>query len=381
MCKWEEYNAEVIKLYHWLHQHPELSMEETETSRFILKYLKDLAVPCRMAGETGVIGTLMVNPSYPTLAVRAEIDGLPIQEETKLSYASIYPGKMHGCGHDANTAVVLCLAKVLTQHREQLKYNIRFLFEPGEETGQGARHMIAHGGLENPKVDEILIFHFGNQDTRRMEIQKSITTAAVGKITLRIKGKSSHWFQPEKGIDALYAAARLSVEIHHLNEMLYTEHPFVLGFGLMQAGTAGNIVADSGCLKGSIRAFTMKDFRYIWEKLEETIGKIEKETGARIEVEPGRMIPPIINDSKLVERGTAIGKELMKDRFLLGEQPFLVGDNAAFYMEQIPGMRTVFLAGKQNGENYPVHNPKFDIDETVLSDALKFLYKMSTTGR
>lgn len=377
--KWEKYEDEVRSLRHWFHQHPELSMEETKTSKFIFDYLKKLDIPCYMAGNTGVIGTLTVNTSYKTIAVRAEIDALPIQEETNLDYASVYPGKMHACGHDANTAVVLCLAGILAEHKNELKYNVRFLFEPGEETGEGAKHLILHGGLEEPKVDEILIFHFGNQETRHMEIQKSITTAAVGGITLHVRGKASHWFQPEEGVDAMYAASRLVIRIKHLNETLKTDYPFVLGFGLMHCGTVGNIVADTAFLNGSLRAFTMKDFNFVWKELEKAIRQTELETGAEIELEPGRRIPPIINDAGLVSRGTVIGKELMGEQFLTGEKPFLVGDNAAFYMEQVPGMRTVFLAGKSGEENYPVHNPKFDIDESVMTDVLKFLYKMLTT--
>lgn len=353
-------------------------MEERLTTQFIYDYLNALEIPCYKTGDTGVIATLMLNPAYKTIAIRSEIDGLPIQEATGLPFSSLYPGKMHACGHDAITAVTLCLAKVLAEHKEVLACNVRFLFEPGEETGQGAKHLIAHGALENPKVDAILVFHFGNQEIRHMEIQKSITTAAVGGITLHVTGKSSHWFQPQDGIDALYAASRLAVEIHRINDTLKTQHPFVLGFGTMEAGTAGNIVADTAQLYGSLRAFTMEDFHYVWHQLEQVMRQVEQETGASICLEPGRMIPPMINDASLVKQGSRIGKELMQDHFSLGEEPFLVGDNAAFYLEYVPGMRTVFLGGKKQGSNEPVHNPAFDLDEQILLDALEFFYQMVT---
>lgn len=376
VCK--AYEKELLRLRHWLHQHPELSMEEHLTTQFIYDYLNALEIPCYKTGDTGVVATLMLNPAYKTIAIRSEIDGLPIQEATGLPFSSLYPGKMHACGHDAITAVTLCLAKVLAEHKEVLACNVRFLFEPGEETGQGTKHMLAHGALENPKVDALLIFHFGNQEIRHMEIQKSITTAAVGGITLHVTGKSSHWFQPQEGVDALYAASRLAVEIHRLNDTLKTQHPFILGFGTMKAGTAGNIVADTAQLYGSLRAFTMEDFHYVWNQLEQVMRQVEQETGASLCLEPGRMIPPMINDASLVKQGSRIGKELMQDHFSLGEEPFLVGDNAAFYLEQVPGMRTVFLAGKSHGPNEPVHNPAFDLDEQVLLDALEFFYQMVT---
>lgn len=374
----EDYFQEVRRLRRWFHEHAELSMEERETSRFIYEYLKNLGIPCERTGETGVIGTLMADPGLPTVAVRAEIDALPICEDTGLSFSSVHQGVMHACGHDAIAAVVLCLAKASAENRDRLRYNVRFLFEPGEEVGQGARYMIRHGGLENPAVDQIWIFHFANQETRGMEIQRSITTAAVGGMTIRVRGKSSHWFQWPEGRDALYAAARTAVEIRNLNQSIKTEHPFVLGFGLLQAGTAGNIVADQAVLNGSLRAFTKEDFRLVWEKLEETLENVAEETGTEITLEQGRMIPPMINAPELVEKGAAIGRELMGSRFSLGEKPFLVGDNAAYYTEFIPGMRTVFLAGKEGEEAYPVHHGKFDIDEAVLEDAFLFFCKMLT---
>lgn len=377
VCK--PYYPRLFAHYRWLHQHPELSMEETMTSAYISRVLKEKHILCRPAGETGVIGTLMADHSCKTLAVRSEIDGLPIQEDTGLPYASLYPGKMHACGHDAITAVTLCLAEILSENREKLKYNVRFLFEPGEETGQGAKHMMLHKGLENPKVDGLLIFHFGNQETRHMEIQKSITTAAVEGITLCVKGKSCHWFCHEEGIDALYAASRLAVEIQKLNRVLKTEFPFVLGFGQLLAGNAGNIVADTAELYGSLRAFTKADMAYVKKELEKVIAAVEKETGAVITLVPGRSIPPMINDEGLVKKGTAIGRQLMKENFSVGEKPFLVGDNAAFYTERVPGMRAVFLAGREQEENYPVHNPGFAIDQQVMTDALEFLYAMFTT--
>lgn len=374
----QEYYGELREFRHWLHRHPELSMEEEETSCFLLEHLQKWGIPCRRTGKTGVIADIQVNPQWKTVAIRSEIDGLPIQEQTGCSFASVYPGKMHACGHDAITAVNLCLAKALWENRSALSCNVRFLFEPGEETGEGAAYMMAHGALKNPEVREILIFHFANQESRSMEIQKSITTAAIGGITISVRGKSSHWFQPKEGIDALYAASRLAVEIRRLNETLQTEYPFVLGFGQMSAGTAGNIVAGEAVLKGSLRAFAEQDFSYVWQQLKNTIRQIEEETGADICLEMKKKIPPMINDAELVKRGAAIGRKLLQEKFSLGEKPFLVGDNAALYMEQIPGMRVVFLAGKEDEKNYPVHNPGFDIEESSMEDALEFLYEMVT---
>ena len=152
----QEYYGELREFRHWLHRHPELSMEEEETSCFLLEHLQKWGIPCRRTGKTGVIADIQVNPQWKTVAIRSEIDGLPIQEQTGCSFASVYPGKMHACGHDAITAVNLCLAKALWENRSALSCNVRFLFEPGEETGEGAAYMMAHGALKNPEVREIL---------------------------------------------------------------------------------------------------------------------------------------------------------------------------------------------------------------------------------
>ena len=370
---------ELLRLRHWLHQHPECAMEEVETSRFIGDYLRKLGISCRELVPSGVIGQMMVDETLPWLAIRAEIDGLPVPEKTGLPFASFYEGKMHACGHDAITAVVLCLAKVLSEQKEKMKYNLRFLFEPAEETGEGAKHMIRHGALGEPRPEGILVFHFGNQEPRAMEIQKSISTAVIGGLKITVHGKSSHWSQMGEGVDALYAASRLVVAIREINERLTTEHPFVLGFGMLQSGKGGNIVADEAQMTGSLRAFTEKDFQCVLKKLKQYMDEIHGETGADIQMEMTKKIPPIINHPSLVEKGTVIGRKIFCDQFYLGTKPFLVGDNAAYYMEQVPGIRAVFLAGREMGENYPIHNPRFDIEEPVMLDALEFLYRFCTS--
>lgn len=364
---------ELIRLRRWLHQHPELSMQEFETSRFIREYLNSVGITNRIVGKTGLIADLRVDEALPTIAIRSEIDALPVSEQTGLACTSIYPGKMHACGHDAITAVALVLARRLASRRSELKCNVRFVFEPGEETGSGAQYMIANGALDNPKPDGILVFHFGNQQARSMEIQRSISTAKIGRLRIQVKGKASHWSQRTDGIDAMYAAARLVVAIQDINASFATQRPFVLGFGLLHAGKSGNILAEEAELCGSLRAFTDPDFESVLQELNERIRQIEQETGAVVSLELSKVTPPIVNAPALVERGKAIGAELFGESFFLGDKPFLVGDNAAYYMEQVPGMRVVFLAEKEGETAYPVHNPKFDIDEGILLDALKFL--------
>ena len=368
------YEEELRDMRHELHRYPELAMQEQRTSRYIMQKLKEFGIPCRMTGETGVLAELVAKEGLPMFAVRAEIDALAVEEKTGLPFCSAYPGRMHACGHDANTAVALCLAGILSRHRESLRYNVRFIFEPAEETGEGAAYMIAHGALENPVPAGVLIFHFANQETRAMEIQKSISTAAIGGLRIEIRGRASHFCQYEEGIDAMYAASRLVVAVKEINDTFLSEHPFVLAFGCMQSGTGRNIVPDRAVLEGSLRTFSKKDFQDILAELEKRIREIEADTGAEMSLGVTGELPPFVNDHALVEKGMPVGRKLFGDKCYLGEKPFLAADNAALYAEIVPGIRVVFLAGKEGQQAYPVHNPRFDIDEPVMLDAVKFLF-------
>ena len=367
------YYERILKHRRWLHRHPELAFSEKETTAYIAEQLQQLGIPYRQTGESGIIADIMLDQSLPTIAVRAEIDAVPIQEETGLAFSSIHEGVMHACGHDANTAVLLALAEVLIQDKQAPDYNIRLIFEPAEETGAGARYMIEHGALQNPTPSQLLLFHFGNQETRAMEIQQSISTAMICGLRVTVQGSASHFSQYQKGIDAIYAAACLVTDARRLNEDCETQYPFILGFGTVQAGSSGNIVADRAELKGSLRTFSTEDSQRVYQKLLNVAAALEYETKAKIQIDVINEIPPIINDRVMVQKGCIIGRSIFGERFHLGTEPFLVGDNAACYLQKVPGMRVVFLAGKQGECAFPIHNGKFDFDEEVMADALDFL--------
>ena len=358
---------------HWLHQHPELAFAEKETTNYIMKQLEHVGIPYKQIGTCGLYADLLADSSYPTIAIRAEIDGLPVKEETGLPFASIYDGKMHACGHDANTAIVLTLAEVLAEEKQNLKCNVRFIFEPAEEIGEGANYMIQHGALENPKPEEILLFHFGNETRDTVEINRKISTAQIAGLQIAIKGRASHFSQYDEGIDAMYAASKLIMAAREINERVTVEYPFILGFGLMQAGSSGNIVAERAELKGSLRTFTKKDFEILYGEFIQKVREIELETGADIQVEITKIIPPIINDDNMVEHACEIGQYLGRKHFQVVDEPFLAGDNAAYYLEEIPGLHVVFMAKKEGEATYPIHNSRFDLDEKEIIKALEFL--------
>ena len=367
---------EVIKIRRYLHKYPEISEKEYNTCEYIRNYLNNIGIKNNVVGETGVVGTLIKDEDLPTVAIRAEIDALPINEENTFEYKSKNNGVMHACGHDGITAVVLGLAKLLSENKDKLNCNVKFIFEPAEEVGKGAKKLIEEKVLEDPKVDNMIIFHFANSDTIGMEIQKDISTATIGRVSINILGKSSHWGDAKEGIDAISISGKVLNIIDKMNNSLKDKGPFILGIGMINGGVKNNIMADSVRLEGTLRAVGDDKFNYLLDYLEEKMKILSEESGAKIEVNLESKLPSVVNDYNLVQIGRKIGEDIFKERFVLGEKVYLAGDNAAYYFQKTPGIRMVFFAKKENEINYPLHNSKFDFNEDIFYYALSTIYQM-----
>ena len=367
---------EVIKIRRYLHKYPEISEKEYNTCKYIRNYLNNIGINNKVIGKTGVVGTLIKDEDFPTVAIRAEIDALPINEENTFEYKSKNNGVMHACGHDGITAVVLGLAKLLSENKDKLNCNVKFIFEPAEEVGKGAKKLIEEKVLEDPKVDNMIIFHFANSDTIGMEIQKDISTATIGRVSINILGKSSHWGDAKEGIDAISISGKVLNIIDKMNNSLKDKGPFILGIGLINGGVKNNIMADSVRLEGTLRAVGDDKFNYLLDYLEEKMKILSEESGAKIEVNLESKLPSVVNDYNLVQIGRKIGEDIFKERFVLGEKVYLAGDNAAYYFQNTPGIRMVFFAKRENEINYPLHNSKFDFNEDIFYYALSTIYQM-----
>lgn len=367
---------EVIKIRRYLHKYPEISEKEYNTCKYIRNYLNNIGINNKVIGKTGAVGTLIKDEDFPTVAIRAEIDALPINEENTFEYKSKNNGVMHACGHDGITAVVLGLAKLLSENKDKLSCNVKFIFEPAEEVGKGAKKLIEEKVLEDPKVDNMIIFHFANSDTIGMEIQKHISTATIGRVSINILGKSSHWGDAKEGIDAISISGKVLNIIDKMNNSLKDKGPFILGIGMINGGVKNNIMADSVRLEGTLRAVGDDKFNYLLDYLEEKMKILSEESGAKIEVNLESKLPSVVNDYNLVQIGRKIGEDIFKERFVLGEKVYLAGDNAAYYFQKTPGIRMVFFAKKENEINYPLHNSKFDFNEDIFYYALSTIYQM-----
>lgn len=279
----EKYTEELITLRHYFHQHPELALQEVETSAYIRKYLEKLGYEIVPIEPTGLIAELPSLRNREKLVVlRAEMDALPIQEQTNLPYASVNQGCMHACGHDMILAAALILAKIVAEEQrmqENFPVRLRFLFEPAEEIGEGAKRMLQAGALENPKADAFLMFHYAADMTFGMAVHQGQASSMINSMQIHVHGKSSHWCEADKGIDAIYAAAQVVNAIHALNENFGKQHPdagkYIVGTGTIHGGEYTNIIADHVVLNGNIRAVHEETYMALEHELERNLQEIE----------------------------------------------------------------------------------------------------------
>ena len=436
LIKTDQLQPELKKIRRTLHQYPETGWMEMRTSSIIAGYLKkfnfdeiltgeavckanarmgipdksclsehytqtinqegtDLTyLPDTQKGFTGVIGILRCG-SGPVVALRFDIDALPIQESSeethfpaKNGFSSQNNGVMHACGHDMILAAALILAKIVAEEQrmqENFPVRLRFLFEPAEEIGEGAKRMLQAGALENPKADAFLMFHYAADMTFGMAVHQGQASSMINSMQIHVHGKSSHWCEADKGIDAIYAAAQVISAIHDLNESFGKQHPdsgkYIVGTGTIHGGEYTNIIADHVVLNGNIRAVHEETYMALEHELERNLQEIEKQTGTQIRMEfPKDPVYAFANDEELTETAKVVGAEVFGDKFVLeGEDElFLSGDNAYRYFRETRGLFTVFLAGIP-GENHPLHHPKFQLDERILPYSVEALYKIITT--
>lgn len=375
----KKFEEEVIRLRRHFHKYPELGLKEFETSAFIREYMEKLGYEITPVSPTGLIAELpALRKKEKMVVLRAEMDALPMQEKTGLPYASVNEGCMHACGHDAILASALTLAKIVAEEGERFPVRLRFLFEPAEEIGEGAQRMLDAGALENPHADAFLMFHFAGDQEIGLAVHEGQASSMIASLQIQVHGKSSHWCEAKKGIDAIYAASRVVTAIHDVNRNYQGKGKHLVGIGTMHGGEYANIIADSVVMNGNIRATREEDFLALKERLKEEFEKIEVETGTKVEMAfPKNPVLAFANDAEFTRTAEEAGLKIFGERFVLEgeEELFLSGDNAYRYFQKTRGLFLVFLAGIK-GKNHPLHHPEFQIDEEILPMSVETLYEV-----
>lgn len=367
---------QAIKDRRYLHQYPELSGQEYETSQFIQKRLEQLAIKILDYNSPSVVAMINGTKGTKTIALRADIDALPIEEEGDKPYSSNKPGIAHMCGHDGHTAILLAVAEWITLNKEKIEPNIMLIFQSAEEiTPSGADALIQQGVLEG--VDTIFGIHlWQGLEKGKIGLTHGAMMASVDDFDIVIQGSGGHGSMPHETIDPIYIASQLMQAFQSIiSRSINPIEAGVITIGTMQAGTTYNIIPDTARLSGTIRALTPETVKTIQTNMVSLTEGICQTFGAQGKIEFILGTPPLINDpkqSRLIE--SIVCEKFGADVFKLVD-PVMGGEDFSYYVQHKPGA-FIFVGMGGEKSQYPHHHPKFDIDEGVFPDAIRLFIEI-----
>lgn len=366
-----KFENDLIALRREFHSIPELAFEEYETSKRITKYLKKWGLEVKADdSKTGVVGLLRGVKTGKTIAIRADIDALPIKEETGLNFSSKNEGKMHACGHDGHIAIGLETARILSQYKEKLKGNVKFIFQPAEEIGKGAEFMMEKHVLNNPDVDAIVGLHiWPDLGSGYIGIKHGTIMAAIDKFVIEIIGIGGHGAIPHKSVDPIVMASEIITSFQKIiNREIDPLKVAVITVGTINGGTAFNVIPNKVKITGTVRTFDPEIREFIPQRLERITDSITSGGRGRYKFNYIYVVPATINDNNLTEKVIKIIKNTYESNKVIESiRPSMVGEDFSLYQEKIPG--TYFFLGTRNekkGLTHSVHHSKYSIDEDVL---------------
>ena len=370
---------EILAHRRWLHAHAETGFDLTETKPYVRNALEEMGYSVQECGRAGLL-TSIGKPGGNVFLLRADMDALPIQEETDVEFAG-KNGKMHACGHDMHTAMLLGAAKLLKHHEAELSGMVKLMFQPAEEIFEGSKDMIENGVLENPKPDAAMMIHVmaGIPIPAGTVIVSSpgVGAPAADYFTIRVQGKGCHGSAPQNGIDPLTAAAHILIALQEIQAReLSASDESVLTIGTFHGGEVGNVIPDSAVMSGTIRTFDEDTRNYLKERMTEIAQGIAATFRATAEVSFGSGCPTLINEKGLSERVTEILQDLLGSQNvfttaqLSGGKPSRGGgsEDFAYVSHRVPSLMLALAAGEPSkGYAFSQHHPKVKFDESVLS--------------
>jgi amidohydrolase len=373
----KDWEPDIINWRRRIHQNPEMGLETPLTSNLVSNALKHMGIEVREGvGGHGVVGILRGENEFchdMTVALRADMDALLVTEETGLPFASAIPGRMHACGHDGHTAMVLGAAKILSEMKRELKGNVKFIFQPGEEGSGGAKLMIKDGCLEAPTPGAIFGLHLGSLwkgvGTGQVGVKHGPIMAATDRFFITVTGKGGHGAQPHKTVDPIVCASYMVSLLQTIisREVSPTDCALVT-VGAFQGGTVANVIPEQCVLQGTVRYVTKDLADYIPKRIEEIAVGVAHAMRANAKVQFLRGYPAVVNNQEMTHLLIDSAKTILgEDGVVLLTEPTMAGEDMALYLQKIPG--AYFTLGSNNeskGIIYPNHHPKFDIDEDVL---------------
>ncbi|MCM3733577.1 M20 family metallopeptidase [Fictibacillus nanhaiensis] len=374
----ESIKHRIVEYRRHLHQYPELSFSEYKTAEFVANILEENNIEVlRNVAETGVVGLIKGDSPGRTIALRADMDALPIQEHTDLRFSSNNPGVMHACGHDFHTSILLGAAILLNQNRHLINGNIKLIFQPGEEKLTGAKKMIEKGVMRNPDVDAIVALHcWPDLPAGTIGIRKGPITAAADFLDITIHGKAGHAAHPHKCVDPIVIAGQVVSTLQTIisREVAPTE-PAVLTIGKISGGTAPNVIPSTVHLSGMIRTVNPDLQKRMPEIINRVVTKTAESMNGEAEVTYTMATPPLISDESMVALiDHVVSETLGHDHLVYLENPSLGSEDFSFYAEQVPGV--LFRLGTHNEKpesKLSLHNAGVIFDENALTTGVSVM--------
>jgi len=359
------------RLVEWrrdFHRHPEVAFQEKRTSAVIRKFLEGLSIPVFSHAKTGLRGILEGKPGGSTVALRADIDALPLKEEGDREFKSQNPETAHACGHDGHMSVLMGAAQILSQRKNEFKGKVVFLFQPSEERiPGGAKMMIKEGALEG--VDAIFGLHFWQPlPTGSVGVVKGAMMAQPDVFTIIIKGKGGHGSMPQQTVDPILVASHVVVNTQSIvSRNVDPLKPAVVSFGTVNGGTIYNIIPEKVSLTGTVRTFDSSVQELAENRLREITEETCKAFGAEAEIKYEKGYPPLINDEAMADFIIEVTKKTLGEERIKDIDPVMGGEDFAYFLQKVPGAFLFF--GMGDGMKCPHHHPAFDLDEKALPKA------------
>jgi hippurate hydrolase len=367
----KEYAAEFIEIRHHLHAHPELSYQEFETSKFVQGKLKDFGIPVEIKATTGVVGLIKgKNPNKRIIALRADMDALPIKEENDIPYKSKNEGVMHACGHDVHTTCLLGAAKILQETKDEWEGTVKLIFQPGEERNPGgASLMIKDGVLENPRPQAILALHVNTiLEVGKLSFRSGKVMASADEIYITVKGKGGHAASPHLTVDPILISSHLILALQQLISRINNPfNPSVLAITAFNAGTTTNVIPNEVKLMGTFRAMD-EEWRFkAHEIIRQTTENLTRSMGGDVDLHIDFGYPCVINDEKVDFAARKKAEEYLGEENVSETELRMGAEDFGYYAQQIPAcFYRLGTMNKAKGITSGVHTPVFNIDESAL---------------
>lgn len=364
--------GELISIRRDIHKHPELGFQEERTSKLIKEFLTKEGITYKETAKTGICASIKGEKQgvERVVALRADMDALPIEEKNDVPYKSLNKGKMHACGHDAHTTILLGVAKILNKYKADFSGTVKLLFEPAEETVGGAPGMIDDGVLNSPKVDFVVGLHVNEDiETGSIMLKSGSVNAASNPFKVKIKGKGGHGATPDVTSDPIVTTALIITEIQSIvSREVHPARPVVLTVGTVHSGTASNIIPDEAEITGIIRTVTESDRTLVKNRFMQIVEGVAKSHNCNVDIKIEDGYPSLINDEAVVNRVCEAAEKIIgKDNIIEQGEPSMGVESFAYFAKERPA--AFYYLGTKNvskSTDKPAHGPYFNIDEDAL---------------